>query len=201
MCLPLKEAIRLSRRFGFFFLTFFVRHCSSCRTPGVEPIVDVANTSSGRDGGCAHVCPSPTRRDPQLPQRHGLAADTALTASGPSQVRALGPVRRSRSRCWRPPAISGGRSRRSSPASIAPEPRFPIAYPTAARPQAWAAGTPILLLRLLLGLEPDVTRGTLGTLAEPARSGHGHLLEGVPALGRTWDVSCGAGASSIELAA
>src|SRR5207302_2813950 len=27
---------------------------------------------------------------------------------------------------------------------------FPIAYPTAARPQAWAAGTPVLLLQLLL---------------------------------------------------
>ena len=32
---------------------------------------------------------------------------------------------------------------------------FPIAYPTAARPQAWAAGTPILLLQVLLGLRPE----------------------------------------------
>ena len=32
---------------------------------------------------------------------------------------------------------------------------FPIAYPTAARPQAWAAGTPVLLLQVLLGLRPD----------------------------------------------
>ena len=32
---------------------------------------------------------------------------------------------------------------------------FPIAYPTAARPQAWAAGTPVLLLQHLLGLQPD----------------------------------------------
>ena len=32
---------------------------------------------------------------------------------------------------------------------------FPIAYPTAARPQAWAAGTPVLLLQVLLGLQPD----------------------------------------------
>ena len=38
---------------------------------------------------------------------------------------------------------------------------FPIAYPTATRPQAWAAGTPVLLLRLLLGLEPNPERGTL----------------------------------------
>src|SRR5216110_1348730 len=32
---------------------------------------------------------------------------------------------------------------------------FPIAYPTAARPQAWAAGAPVLLLQALLGLQPD----------------------------------------------
>jgi glycogen debranching enzyme len=40
---------------------------------------------------------------------------------------------------------------------------FPIAYPTAARPQAWAAGTPVLLLQVLLGLEPDRVSQTLET--------------------------------------
>ena len=45
---------------------------------------------------------------------------------------------------------------------------FPIAYPTAARPQAWAAGAPILLLRLLLGLEPDPARRELRTTAAGA---------------------------------
>jgi glycogen debranching enzyme len=30
----------------------------------------------------------------------------------------------------------------------------PVAYPTACSPQAWASGTPLLLLRVLLGLEP-----------------------------------------------
>jgi glycogen debranching enzyme len=32
--------------------------------------------------------------------------------------------------------------------------RVPVQYPTASSPQAWAAGTPLLLLRVLLGLEP-----------------------------------------------
>ena len=32
---------------------------------------------------------------------------------------------------------------------------FPVEYPTASSPQAWATGTPLLLLRILLGLEPD----------------------------------------------
>jgi glycogen debranching enzyme len=32
---------------------------------------------------------------------------------------------------------------------------FPVEYPTASSPQAWATGTPLLLLRVVLGLEPD----------------------------------------------
>ncbi len=32
--------------------------------------------------------------------------------------------------------------------------RFPVQYPTASCPQAWAAGTPMLGIRVLLGLEP-----------------------------------------------
>jgi glycogen debranching enzyme len=31
---------------------------------------------------------------------------------------------------------------------------FPVEYPTASSPQAWATGTPLLLIRVLLGLEP-----------------------------------------------
>lgn len=32
---------------------------------------------------------------------------------------------------------------------------FPVEYPTACSPQAWASGTPLLLIRTVLGLEPD----------------------------------------------
>jgi glycogen debranching enzyme len=35
---------------------------------------------------------------------------------------------------------------------------FPVEYPTASSPQAWATGTPLLLLRVVLGLEPDGDR-------------------------------------------
>jgi glycogen debranching enzyme len=67
---------------------------------------------------------------------------------------------------------------------------FPIAYPTAARPQAWAAGTPVLLLQVLLGLQPDRRRQTLETLAPlelPSWAGSLRLA-GVRVFGRTWDV-------------
>jgi glycogen debranching enzyme len=35
------------------------------------------------------------------------------------------------------------------------ETRFPVEYPTACSPQAWASGTPLLLIRAVLGLEPE----------------------------------------------
>jgi glycogen debranching enzyme len=67
---------------------------------------------------------------------------------------------------------------------------FPIAYPTAARPQAWAAGTPVLLLQVLLGLQPDRRRQRLETLAPPELpSWPGSLrLTGVRVCDRSWDV-------------
>ncbi len=70
------------------------------------------------------------------------------------------------------------------------ETRFPIAYPTAARPQAWAAGTPVLLLQLLLGLHPDRQQNTLETLAPPELPAWaGSLrLSGVRAFDRLWEV-------------
>jgi glycogen debranching enzyme len=70
------------------------------------------------------------------------------------------------------------------------ETRFPIAYPTAARPQAWAAGTPVLLLQLLLGLEPDRRQSTLETVAPlelPAWAGS-LRLSSVRAFDRMWEV-------------
>jgi glycogen debranching enzyme len=67
---------------------------------------------------------------------------------------------------------------------------FPIAYPTAARPQAWAAGTPVLLLQLLLGLQPDRSRHQLRTvlpLELPAWAGTLRFT-GIRAFDRIWDV-------------
>ena len=32
--------------------------------------------------------------------------------------------------------------------------RYPVQYPTACLPQAWAAGSPLLGIRVLLGMEP-----------------------------------------------
>jgi hypothetical protein len=41
---------------------------------------------------------------------------------------------------------------------------YPVEYPTSCSPQAWATGAPLLLLRVLLGLEPVGNR----LLVDPA---------------------------------
>jgi glycogen debranching enzyme len=51
---------------------------------------------------------------------------------------------------WRLPEVFAG-----YPRSLT---SFPVEYPTASSPQAWATGTPLLLLRVMLGLEPDGDR-------------------------------------------
>jgi glycogen debranching enzyme len=77
---------------------------------------------------------------------------------------------------------------------------FPIAYPTAARPQAWAAGTPVLLLRLLLGLEPDVASGQLRTAQSAPEWMDGLELRRVRALGRSWRIAVTGGEVSATAA-
>jgi glycogen debranching enzyme len=79
---------------------------------------------------------------------------------------------------------------------------FPIAYPTAARPQAWAAGTPVLLLQSLLGLQPDRRRHALETVAPPELpSWAGTIrLSGIRAFGTLWDARLEDGNVRVEAA-
>ena len=93
---------------------------------------------------------------------------------------------------WQLPEVFAGFSRAATP--------FPIAYPTAARPQAWAAGTPVLLLQLLLGLRPDREHQVLeSTAPQGLPSWTGSLkLTGVRALGQIWNVELEDGAVRVE---
>jgi glycogen debranching enzyme len=79
---------------------------------------------------------------------------------------------------------------------------FPIAYPTAARPQAWAAGTPVLLLQALLGLQPDRRRHALETVAPPELpSWAGTIrLSGIRAFGTLWDARLEDGTVRVDAA-
>jgi glycogen debranching enzyme len=77
---------------------------------------------------------------------------------------------------------------------------FPIDYPTAARPQAWAAAAPVVLLRVLLGLEPDREHQTLESVApSELPSWVGALrLSGVRAFERHWDVRVDDGRVTVD---
>ena len=92
---------------------------------------------------------------------------------------------------WSLPEVFAGYARDETP--------FPIAYPTAARPQAWAAGTPILLVRVLLGIEPDRVRQRLvSNVTDELPSWlEGLRVEGVRAFGRNWSVAVDRGRVTI----
>ncbi|HEY6052702.1 MAG TPA: amylo-alpha-1,6-glucosidase, partial [Gaiellaceae bacterium] len=93
---------------------------------------------------------------------------------------------------WQLPEVFSGLPRVETP--------FPIPYPTASRPQAWAAGTPILLLQLLLGIQPDRARQALVSVAPlELPSWAGDLrLSGVRAFDKHWDVTLRDGSVRIE---
>lgn len=65
----------------------------------------------------------------------------------------------------------------------------PQMLPAACSPQAWSAAAPLLLVRSMLGLEPDANgvRLTATTAAVPSWL-HGLRWRGVQAVGKRWDV-------------
>jgi glycogen debranching enzyme len=93
---------------------------------------------------------------------------------------------------WQLPEVFAGLPRSETP--------FPIAYPTAARPQAWAAGTPVLLLQLLLGIQPDQRLHSLVSVAPPELpSWLGAVrLSGVRAFESQWEVRVDKGEVRVE---
>lgn len=81
---------------------------------------------------------------------------------------------------YRLPEVFAGFSRNEMP--------FPVQYPTACSPQAWAAATPILFLRLLLGLEPNRKRQTL-TINPIIPEGMENMhIDGIAAFGKQFSV-------------
>ena len=90
------------------------------------------------------------------------------------------------------PEVFAGFSRSETP--------FPVPYPTSCRPQAWAAATPVILLQVLLGLEPDRERHRLvSNVTGGIPSWAGRLkLAGVRAFGKGWEIRLDDGAVQIE---
>lgn len=76
---------------------------------------------------------------------------------------------------------------------------FAVSYPTASRPQAWAAAAPILCLQLLLGLRVDRAANRLVTVAPDVPHWMGKLtLAGIRARGRHWTVTVDDGVVGVS---
>jgi glycogen debranching enzyme len=74
--------------------------------------------------------------------------------------------------------------------------RFPVPYPTACSPQAWATGAPPLLLRAMLGLEARDGQVTLDP-SLPDEIGQ-VSISGLRAFGTRWDVEAKGRSGSVR---
>ena len=73
----------------------------------------------------------------------------------------------------------------------------PIPFPTSCSPQAWAAATPFLLLRIMLGMEPDEEKG-LRVDPIPGAIEDDLLLAGVRLVDRRFNVRIDDGAATVR---
>jgi glycogen debranching enzyme len=93
-------------------------------------------------------------------RRYGFKAEAALVANGILEAAEFFDGRL--------PEAFGGYPREMT--------KYPVQYPTACSPQAWSTGTPLLLLRTMLGLEPVGDRLVVDA-ALPDTIGHLELLD------------------------
>jgi len=91
---------------------------------------------------------------------------------------------------YRLPEVFAGYTKERTP--------FPVAYPTACSPQAWAAGSPILFITCMLGLQPDPVTGRLTADAVLPEACQRLELRGVEALGRKFDISVRGGHAEVR---
>jgi len=91
---------------------------------------------------------------------------------------------------YRLPEVFAGYTKERTP--------FPVAYPTACSPQAWAAGAPILFLTSMLGLSPDPETGRLSAEAVLPEACQHIELRGVEALGRRFDIVVRGGHAEVR---
>lgn len=121
---------------------------------------------------CGSVWPHDTAIAVAGLARYGFDAEARTLATG-----LLGAARAGNGRL---PELFGGFARDDIGA--------PVPYPSSCSPQAWAAASPLLLLRSLLGLEPDVLSGRLDLRPRLPPSFGRLRLRGIPIAGRSVDV-------------
>jgi glycogen debranching enzyme len=78
---------------------------------------------------------------------------------------------------------------------------IPVSYPTSCSPQAWSAAAPFLLLRVLLGLEPDLPSGSVGVAPSLPEGMDRLVARGLRLWDGRMDVACRDGATDVNLPA
>ena len=76
--------------------------------------------------------------------------------------------------------------------------RFPVPYPTACSPQAWATAAPMLFIRTMLGL--NAADGALTVDPVVPKEIGGIAISGIPAFGSSWDLEALGRIGEIRLA-
>jgi glycogen debranching enzyme len=87
------------------------------------------------------------------------------------------------------PEVFAGYSRDAGP--------FPVEYPTASSPQAWACASSMLMLRAALGLEPDAATRSVRADPHLPDAATDLCMTGFTAFGRAFDLSVSGGALTI----
>ncbi len=76
---------------------------------------------------------------------------------------------------------------------------FPARYPTGCSPQAWASGAPLLFLRTMLGLEPDVANGQLLASPHLPKSVGNLTVTGIPVGDKRFSVKVESGQCEVSV--
>ena len=74
----------------------------------------------------------------------------------------------------------------------------PIPYPSSCSPQAWAAAAPLLLIRSLLGLDPDIPNGRIRMRSGTSQTLAGFRADGVPLAGQRVSITATDGRLGVE---
>jgi len=123
--------------------------------------------------------------------------DTAIAVAGLRRAGCAEEARRLAASLLAAAQASGGRLPELF-AGLGPEAiGVPVPYPASCSPQAWASASPLLVLRALLGLEPDVPTGVVRL--DPALDPGCHLrVEGIPLGGATVSVEVDGDAVAVR---
>ena len=110
--------------------------------------------------------------------------DNALIASGLMRYGFVDEAHRIIGAMLDAAAVAGGRLPELFSGVAREDVGVPVSYPTSCSPQAWAAASPLLFLRLLLRFDPQVRRGRLWCSPKLPEGIERLEVDGIPLAGR-----------------